>query len=87
MRIAGSIILGVIGAILYFAVSVDVAGVSLPTIGIILMVAAAVWFVIELISGFTGERVTQTETVRNADGTVQQRETRVREQRPSDNQA
>lgn len=84
MRIAGSIILGVIGAILYFAVTVDVAGVSLSTVGVILMVAAVIWFVIELIQGFTGERVTQTETVRNSDGTVQQRETRVREQRPKD---
>lgn len=84
MRIAGSIILGVVGAILYFAVDVDVAGVNLPMIGVILMVAAAIWFVIELIIGVTGDRVSSTEVVHNPDGTVQQRETRTRAQRPGD---
>ncbi len=54
MRIAGSIILGVVGAILYFAVTADVQGVSLDMVGIILMVAAAIWFLIELVVGFTG---------------------------------
>ena len=84
MRIAGSIILGVIGAILYFAVTADVAGVSLDMVGVILMVAAAVWFLIELVMAFTGDRSTSTQTVRNTDGTVQQTETKVREQRPGD---
>lgn len=81
MRIAGSIILGVIGAILYFAVSVDVAGVSLPTVGIILLVAAGIWFLIELIRGFAGERTRSTSTIRDADGSVKQQETAVRETR------
>lgn len=84
MRIAGSIILGVIGAILFYAVTAEVAGVSLDMVGVILMVAAAIWFVIELIMAFTGDRSTSTQTVRNADGTVQQTETRVREQHPGD---
>ncbi len=84
MRIAGSIILGVVGAILYFAVTADVAGVSLDMVGVILMIAAAIWFVIELVAAFTGQRRTATQTVRNADGTVQQTETRVREQGPGD---
>ena len=81
MRIAGSIILGVIGAILYFAVTADVEGVSLSMVGVILMVAAAIWFLIELVIGFTGDRSVETSTVRNADGTVQQRETKRRETR------
>lgn len=79
MRIAGSIILGVIGAILYFAVTADVEGVSLDMVGIILMVAAAIWFLIELVVGFTGDRSVETSTVHNADGTVQQRETKRRQ--------
>lgn len=52
MRIGGSIILGVLGAILFFAVSVDVAGVSLSAIGVILMVAALIWFLVEMVRGF-----------------------------------
>lgn len=81
MRIAGSIILGVIGAILYFAVTVDAEGVSLDMMGIILMVAAAIWFVVELIRGFTGDRTRSVSTVRDADGHVSQQETEVRETR------
>lgn len=78
MRIAGSIILGVLGAILYFAVTADVAGVSLPTVGLILMIAAAIWFLIELVVGFTGERSRSTSTVRDTDGVVEERETTTR---------
>lgn len=57
MRIAGSIILGVIGAILYFAIEVDVAGVSISTIGIILMVAAVIWFLVEVVQGMGQQEV------------------------------
>lgn len=84
MRIAGSIIMGVIGAILYFAVSVDVAGVSLDMIGVILMVAAGIWFVLELVRGMTGDKVESATTVQNPDGTVQRRHTEVRETRVND---
>lgn len=87
MRIAGSIILGVIGAILYFAVTVDVAGVSLSMVGIILMVAALIWFLVELVGAMTGDRVTATETVRRADGTTEHTETRRREHRPGDDRS
>ena len=52
MRVGGSIILGVLGAILYFAVSIDVAGVSISAIGVILMVAAVIWFLVEMVRGF-----------------------------------
>ena len=55
MRIGGSIILGVLGAILFFAVNVDVAGVSISAIGVILMVAAVIWFLVEMVRGFGGD--------------------------------
>ncbi len=85
MRIAGSIILGVIGAILYFAITTEVQGVELSMVGIILMVAAAIWFLVELIRGFTGDRTRSTSTVRDADGSVKhQEETEVRETRVQD---
>lgn len=81
MRVTGPIILGVIGAILYFAVDVEVSGVSIATIGIIMLVAAAIWFVVELVSGATGNRTQQKETVQRSDGTVEQR---TRETRHND---
>lgn len=84
MRIAGSIILGVIGAILYFAVTTEAEGVSLDMVGVILMVAAAIWFLIELVRGFTGDRTRSVSTVRDADGHVTQQETDVRETRIQD---
>lgn len=84
MRVAGSIIMGVIGAILYFAVTADLAGISLDMVGVILMVAAAIWFVLEIIRGATGDRVTSSTVVQNPDGTVQRRQTEVREQRVTD---
>lgn len=84
MRIAGSIIMGVIGAILYFAVTVDVAGISLDMVGVILMVAAAIWFVLELVRGMTGDRVQSSTRIQNPDGTVQRHETDVRETRVTD---
>lgn len=84
MRIAGSIILGVIGAILYFAVTADAEGVSLDMVGVILMVAAAIWFLVELIRGFTGDRTRSVSTVRDADGSVKQQETETRDTRIQD---
>lgn len=79
MRIAGSIILGVIGAILYFAVTTEVQGVSLSMMGVILMVAAGIWFLVEVIRGFAGDRTRSVSTVRDTDGTVKQQQTDVRE--------
>lgn len=64
MRVAGSIILGVIGAILYFAIEVDVAGVSISTIGIILMVAAVIWFLVEIVQGM-GQQEVARKSVEN----------------------
>ena len=81
MRIAGSIILGVLGAILYFAVTVEVAGVSLSTVGLILLIAAGLWFLVELVQSVTGQRTKSTQTVRRSDGTVEQRDTDIQENR------
>ena len=43
--------------------------------------AAAIWFVVELVRGFTGDRTRSVSTVRDADGHVSQQETEVRETR------
>jgi energy-converting hydrogenase Eha subunit C len=49
MTVGVSIFLGALGAILRFAVADEVDGVDLGTIGVILMVAAAVGLVIGLV--------------------------------------
>lgn len=54
MTIGGSILLIVLGAIVAFAVEVDVAGIDLYTVGVILMIGGAVGLVFGLF------RLTQT---------------------------
>lgn len=49
LNIGGPVALAVVGAVLFFAVNVDFSGVEVSTIGLILMVAAAVWFVVGLV--------------------------------------
>ena len=56
MRYGGAIALMVIGAILYFAVNVEVQTVDISLIGLILMIAGAIWLVINLIVGATTRR-------------------------------
>ena len=56
MRYGGAVALMVIGAILYFAVNVEVQAVDLNLIGLILMIAGAIWLVINLIVGATTRR-------------------------------
>lgn len=46
LNIGGPVALAIIGAILFFAVDVDFSGFEISTVGIILMVGAAVWFVV-----------------------------------------
>lgn len=48
MSIGGSIFIIAVGAILRFAVTADVAGVDLRTVGLILMIAGGVALVIAL---------------------------------------
>jgi drug/metabolite transporter (DMT)-like permease len=62
MTIGGSIALIVLGAILAFAVEFDVAGLSISTIGIILMIGGLVGLVFGL--AFVNRGTTATRTVR-----------------------
>ncbi len=85
MSIGTGIVLFVIGAILVFAVNVDVEYVNLDMIGYILMGAGALVFLIGLALMFkrrssestvrtvdpvAGERVTRSETRASGDGTI-----------------
>jgi hypothetical protein len=63
MGISGSLVLIAIGAILKWAVTATVSGVSLQTVGVILMVVGAVGLVLSLIfwstwGGFSSSRTT-----------------------------
>ena len=60
MGIGTGVALFVIGAILYFALRVQVGFVDLPTVGLILMVAGAVLFVVALILTLRGRRAVST---------------------------
>lgn len=64
MGIGTGIALFVIGAILYFALRVQVGFVDISTVGLILMVAGAVLFVVALILTLRGRRSVST----SADG-------------------
>ena len=85
MSIGTGIVLFVIGAILTFAIDVDVQYVDLDLIGYILMGAGVVVFIIGLVlmmrrrssestvrtvDPVAGERVTRSETRTSGDGTV-----------------
>jgi hypothetical protein len=64
MGIGTGVALAVIGAILYFAVRVNLSGIDIPTVGLILMVAGIVVFVISLVLLLRGRRtvsVSQTD--------------------------
>jgi hypothetical protein len=52
MTIGGSLFLLTVGAILRFAVTAEVAGIDLQTVGTILMVVGAIGFVIGLVFVF-----------------------------------
>lgn len=56
MRYGGAVALVVSGAILYFAVNVEVQAVDISLVGLILMIAGAVWLVINLIADATSRR-------------------------------
>ncbi len=62
MRLGTAIVLLALGAILTFALRVDVSGVDLQVVGWILMIAGALGVVLELaIWGPRQRRVTQTD--------------------------
>lgn len=58
-----SIFLIAAGAILYFAVSVSVAGVNLNTVGIILMIVGALGLAVSLLMAGTARRRSDSVTV------------------------
>lgn len=57
MTIGASVFLIAIGAILLFAVTTSIAGVSVNTIGVILMIAGAVGLLISLMTAARREPV------------------------------
>jgi hypothetical protein len=67
MRIGASLVLIAIGAILKFAVTADVHGINLGTIGVILMIIGGVGLIISLILLATRRR-TDVVTTSNAYG-------------------
>lgn len=62
VNIGGPVALGVIGAILYFAMSDMIPGVDSKMVGLILLVAAAVWLVIGLVANRPRSAVTSERT-------------------------
>jgi Domain of unknown function (DUF6458) len=49
MRLGSSLFLIAVGAILYFAVTAELAGIDLQTVGLIFMIIGAIGFVIALV--------------------------------------
>jgi len=80
-RIGGPIVLAALGAILYFAVPNAIDEVPLGTIGLILMIAGAIWLVLELIMGRPRSSVVSEQRTINDGGVPRQevRETRLDE--------
>lgn len=60
LNIGGPVALAVIGAILYFAINVDFSGIEISTIGLIMMVAAAVWFIVGVVIAASVSSKTKT---------------------------
>ena len=67
VNVGGPIALGVIGAILYFAMSDMLQGVDTKMIGLILMAAALLWLVVGLFANRPRSSVTTERT--NVQGT------------------
>jgi hypothetical protein len=57
MTIGASVVLIAIGAILLFAVTASIAGVSVNTIGLILIIAGAIGLLISLMTGARREPI------------------------------
>ncbi len=76
-NIGGPITLGIIGAILAFAVSDVIEGVDLSTIGYILIVGAIIWLVLGLLFNARSRSVRSTQSTQYTDGgSIVERETR-----------
>lgn len=70
--IVGGIVLFVLGAIISFALEVDLPGIDGGTLGMILMVAGVVLFLIGLLLGLRSRR-TVVSTHQDPHGTVSER--------------
>ncbi|WP_432563661.1 DUF6458 family protein [Kineococcus sp. SYSU DK003] len=68
MRLGSSIFLIALGAILAFAVTVDLSGIDLQTVGAILMLVGVLWLVLEFVLFRPRTRRT-TSTARRDPGT------------------
>ncbi|MCA0144671.1 DUF6458 family protein [Blastococcus sp. LR1] len=76
MRLGTAIVLLALGAILTFALRVDVSGVDLQVVGWILMIAGALGIVLELaVWGPRQRRVTHTDSYGEAAGAPARRST------------
>ena len=73
MSIAAAILLGVVGAILYFAVDDEISGIDLQTVGLILMIAGAAGFLLTMVLQASG-RNRRTERVVEREGRPVERE-------------
>jgi Domain of unknown function (DUF6458) len=67
MGIGTSLFLIAVGAILYFAVTADVSGIEISTVGIILMVIGGLGLLISLFMLSSARRDARTTTVRDRD--------------------
>ena len=72
MTYGGSVALMVIGAILYFAVNVEVQAVDVSLIALILMIAGAIWLVINLIADATTRRRRRVVPVDDRHGIIEE---------------
>jgi membrane protein implicated in regulation of membrane protease activity len=72
MGIGSGIALFVIGAILYFALHVQVGFVDISTVGLILMVAGVVLFLVALLLTLRGRRAVSTTADSRGGRTVRQ---------------
>jgi hypothetical protein len=79
--LGAGVFLTAIGAILYYAVTAEVARIDIDTVGVILMIAGVAVVLFGLLAAFTeGSRSSGTSTVerRTDDGTVVHETKRVR---------
>ena len=73
MSIAGAIFLAAVGAILYFAVDEEIAGINLDTVGIILMLAGALGLLLSLLFWSSFSPWSRRRTVTRGDSVIDER--------------
>ena len=82
MGIGVSLILIAVGAILTWAVSADVSGVDLQTVGVILMVVGAVGALLSLVVGSGAEKRPSCATANGSSSADPPHRSAVRRRRP-----